>query len=477
MKRVLIIGNAPLPTEDTKSRPAAGLRTYQFIKPLLKKGGVNIKDAAHAFSAEKRPYFSICLINIAMPECYDTPPEIKVIRHSDDYTEHTISKNDENLTPYIQEVCDGFHPDAIISVNTFPSYIASNIKSCAPLWTDLNGWIMSEAQAQAYKSDSNSYLSHYYSMERSILKRADKISTVSKPQLFSVLGELGFLGRLNKNSFGYQFAHHIPNGTEWFDHDNTNDEKNPFAEDFFGVPENAFVALWLGGYNTWVDETTLFRGVSEAMSRCENLYFVSTGGAISGLDNKTFAKFKEMIDKSEYRDRFIFLGWVPTSSIPYIYMRSGFGLNVDRKCAETFTGARNRLNEMMKFGLPVVTTLGSEISFEVARFGAGIAVESGKYQPLSDAICEMYKEGTHRTMKYKIFKESGKKYTDELCNYEKLQKPLIDWLGNPRPAPDRGEIVNLESKYGSLLSGIKYFKERGVRNGMRKAFQKLKAIF
>ena len=487
MKRVLIIGNAPLPTENTKSRPAAGLRTYQFIKPLLKKGGINIKDAAHAFASEKRQHFSICLINIAMPECYDHPPKRKLIRHSDDYLEYTISKNDADLTPYIQSVCDEFHPEVIVSINTFPSYIASKINCPAPMWADLNGWIMSEAQAQAFKTNSNDYLSHYYSMEKSILRRADKISTVSKPQLFSVMGELAFWGRLNKESFGYQFAHHIPNGTEYFDSDCVSVVGEKGKPPFYGanlmdilsesVPRDAFVALWLGGYNTWVDEITLFKGLIEAMEKCKDLYFVSTGGDIKGLDNKTFAKFKELIDKSEYKDRFVFLGWLPTCDIPYIYSRANVGLNVDRKCMETFTGARNRINEMMKFGLPVITTLGSEISNEVASCGSGIVIESGKYEELSEAICIMNKEWTNKTVKYREFKENGQKYIDEMCNYTKLQKPLIDWLENPRPAPDRGLNINLESKFGFLVGGFKYFRERGIKNGISKAFQKLRNRF
>ncbi len=455
MKRVLIIGNAPLPGENTKSRPAAGLRTHQFLQPLLGKR------------------FHIKLVTIAMPECYDQEPAQLTTEHSDRFTEYRVSKNDPNLLRFIQGIHDEFHPDAIVSINTHPSYIISQIESRAPLWTDLNGWIIAEAQAQAYKNDSNDYIPHYYGMERSILRRADKVSVVSEAQRFCTYGELGTLGRLNKESFGYEFCHHIANGTEWFEGE---DASNEYAV-FKNVPEDAFVLLWVGGYNTWVDEVNLFKAVEDAMKKCPKLYFVSTGGQIGGLDNRTFEKFKAMISHSELRERFIFLGWVETKTIPYVYSRGDVGINVDRRCTETLTGARNRINEMMKFGLPVITTLGSEISYEVARAEAGIAVKSGKHELLTDAICSMYEEwhgGQERqSVRFKRYQKNGRKFIEESCNYAETVKPLLRWLENPRPAPDRNVSLNFRQAR-SLRTAFRYLRENGVKKSWVKFLQKVK---
>lgn len=453
MKRILLIGNAPLPSENTKCRPAAGLRTNQFLKPLLEVA-------------------KICAVNIAMPECYSEEVKFEEIKHSDEYTEIKISKNDSSLLKRLQSIHDEFIPDAIVAVNTYPSYIASQLKSRAAFWADLNGWIMAEAQAQAYKMDSNEYIAHYYKMEKSILKSADKFSTVSRAQMFALLGELSSIGRINKESFSYQFVHHIPNGVSEM---TIGDEQLAMKKLNLlnDVPDDAFVLLWMGGYNTWADEVALFKGVEAAMSKCEKLYFVSTGGAIEGLDNKTFAKFKEMIDKSEYKNRFVFLGWVDSDDIPYIYRKSDCGLNVDRLCAETLTGARNRINEMMKFGLPVITTLGSEISYEVERIGAGMGVKSGNHEFLSDAISYIYKEwyvGGRENVKFQRYTENGKKYIQEECNYEKICKPLIKWVENPRPSPDRGIDVNLGGM--GIKSAFLYIRQNGLKKFFKKFWQK-----
>ena len=127
MKRLLIIGNSPLPNENTKSRPAAGLRSFQFLSPILSLN------------------FNIVLINIAMPECYEEEPEYKEVTNSETFTEITISKNDSALVSKIQKIHDDFKPDALLSVNTYPSYLASKLETTAAFWADLNGWCLAEA--------------------------------------------------------------------------------------------------------------------------------------------------------------------------------------------------------------------------------------------------------------------------------------------------------------------------------------------
>lgn len=455
MKRILLIGNSPLPEENTASRPAAGLRTWQFLKGL-----------------ERPARFQIKLVTIDMPECRG-----EAVGY-DQATGNMFSKNDPDLSQKIQAIHDEFHPDVIISVNTYPSYIAAGLKSLAPLWADLNGWIMAEAQAQAFKMDSNDYLGHYFAMEKRIVEAADKLSAVSRAEAGALLGELATFGRLNKESFGYKFVEHVPNGTEWFDSERKESELRLAAIE--NLPKEAFVLLWVGGYNTWVDEFTLYKGVSEAMSKCPNLYFVSTGGEIAGLDGQTFAKFKKMIDESAWKERFVFLGWVETGAMPLVYARAQAGINVDRRCVETFTGARNRINEMMKFGLPVITTRGSEIAEEVGRVGAGLCVKSGDHEGLAGAIVAVYGEwrGGHETAEFKSYSRRGVEYIENECNYSVTLKPLLEWLENPRPAPDRGAMVRLGGGMGAAdmarggIAGVRMLWRYLRANGFKKSFQK-----
>ncbi len=441
MRKILLVGNCPLPEENTKSRPAAGLRTYQFFEALINAG------------------FFVKLVTIAMPECYEKNSPL-VNEETDSFSRISLSKDDPRLIKKIQQIYDDFDPEAVVSVNTYPSYITSGIRINCPVWADLNGWIMAEAQAQAYKIRSNAYIPHYSKMQKWILRTADKFSSVSMGEKYALLGELASLNRLNRESFGYDFVDLIPNATKFFDNEIFEDDsKMPFNQKIKEIDENAFILLWMGGYNTWVDETTLFDAVEDAMSVYEDIYFVSTGGEIPGLDNETFNRFKMMVDKSVFKDRFVFLGWVDSAEIPSLYKRADIGLNVDRMCVETITGARNRINEMMKFGLPVLTTAGSEISYEVAVNNAGIVVPSGKHEALAYSILKMYEEkGTPQFAKYG---EAGMEYTQK-NDYTTTVKPLLHWLKNPTPAPDRGVRINKYMRF------IKYLKENGIKKSLKK---------
>lgn len=506
MKKILLVGNCPLPSENTKSRPAAGLRTWQFLEPLK----------ALARTGEIRLVSAL----IAMPECYggasagrasegaegkshEDGTVTKGLRagpwdaersEASNYKEYVVDKSDAQMQSFIQGLCNENDFDVIVAVNTFPSYIASGLKCGAPLWCDLNGWIMAEAQAQAYKTATNDYFPHYFEMEKRVILRGDKFSAVSEPQSFAIYGELAAFGRSGRESFGYKFVEHVPNGTEDFEGERSRAESEallhskvlvsdsergrgelsePSRAVIKDLPAHAFALLWLGGYNTWADEHTLFKGLELAMNKCEKLYFVSTGGAVQGLEDKTFARFKEMIDGSKHKDRFTFLGWVKTKDIPSIYGRADAGLNVDRKCLETSTGARNRINEMMKFGLPVITTEGSEISGEVAKYETGTVAESGNHEDLGRAIIEMYEEwrggGEHASEKFKNYGKNGRKYILEKCNYEVTTAPLFDWLKNPLMAPDRG----LRVEGGKIKMALRYLRERGLLQFLKKLWQRI----
>lgn len=433
-QKILIIGNSPLPNESSENRPAAGLRTFQFLESIDKNK------------------FDIRLITIPLSSSCDAVYDFQTV----------IKKDDLGIQNKIQKIHDKFKPNVILGVNTYPSYIACKINTNSPIWADLNGWIMSEAQAQAYKMDSNDFLSHYYDIEKTIIKRADKLSAVSKPQMHALLGELAMMGRLNKENFSHDFVSHIPNGTEYF-----NEESSINSNKIAGY---RFNLLWLGGYNTWVDEETLFKGVETAMQKCPKMRYLSTGGKIKGLDNKTYDRFLELVTTSKYQKRFEFLGWVDTSDIPFILKRADVGLNVDRMCTETITGARNRINEMMKFGLPVVSTLGSEISYEMAECDAGIGVKSGDAEALAEALVQMYKKWKIADLKF--YGNNGKAYIISKCNYEYVCRPFIKWLENPSKAQDHD--VNVSLKKNNIKAGVKYMKQNGFKKFFIKFIQKVR---
>ncbi len=415
--RILVLGAAPLPFEPQRRQYAANLRSWHFTQPLLVDG------------------HQVRLVGCRLPNTYPEGTE-PVRRQVDGALEYySIPGELFHDEAFIQQLNDEFDPDAVLGVNTHPASRAVRIATEKPIWCDLNGWSMAEAQTKTYVYDDDRYLSHFWKMERAVLDRADVISTVSEAQAHATLGELAARGRLGRRTFGYGFVHRIPNAISEVEYAHRSRVVRNVQ-----VGEDAFVALWAGGYNTWTDVDLLYEALTTAMAAVPHFHFVSTGGVIEGHDEITFTRFRERVAGSRFAGRFHFVGWVPTADVPSYYFESDLGLNVDSANYETTFGARNRLNEMMKVGLPILTTLGTEISRTVAAQGIGLAV------PLGDAaaFAERIVWASRHRAELQAMAAAAKRYVYEHFSYGRTTEPLRRWAADPRRAPDFGKAVKFE---------------------------------
>jgi len=115
-----------------------------------------------------------------------------------------------------------------------------------PVWADVFGSLLAEAQAKAAVYDNDYLLDHFARMNRSIILKADRFSTVSGPQKNELIGQLGVFSRLKVSTFGYDFVRSIPCGVQ-------DREFPPPADPFTGRENGDFIVLWSGGFNTWTD--------------------------------------------------------------------------------------------------------------------------------------------------------------------------------------------------------------------------------
>jgi len=443
MAKILICGNAPLPTEkEAKKQYAAGLRTWHFIKPLL--------DAGH----------QVLLFALVMPDAYKDAlvfkkPQTEVV--SDQLTIIRVDKGWTGFAQFLHKQFRTFRPDCALGINTYPSYRATTLARHCPFWADLNGWLMAEAQSQAGVIGSDVYLPHYAKIEQTIVRWADKFSAVSEFQKWALIGELALAGRMNSKTDGYEFATSIPNANETIELHQMDDRKLLRGK---VAAEDDFIVFSAGGYNTWLDIDTLFTGLGKAMDKNPKIKFVSTGGKIPGLADSVFDRFIKMIDGSKHKDRFVMLGWVPSENMPYYYREANVGINCDRFNYETLTGARNRLNEMMIRGLPVVTTLGSEITHDIKSNDLGFTYDIGDSDGLADLLVSLV--GRDLSEYTKRAADFAKQY----YSYKYTTRAVAEWVKNPKKAPDFGYRVSLRG--GKLASGLRYMREKGIRASVRK---------
>lgn len=438
MRRILVLGAAPLPFEPRERQYAPNLRTWHLTKPLIGDG------------------HEVRVIAGRLPNTYpdDVPPILERSDMGFGYlsVEGALFQDDA----WLQAQLEAFQPEAVVGVNTHPSSRAVALDTDRPIWCDLNGWIMAEGQAKCRVYDDDRFLSHFWKMERDILDRADVISTVSRAQAFATIGELATRGRLGTATFGYSFVHTIPNAIVEIDY-------APSGGAVRGrmVPEDAFVVLWTGGYNTWTDVDLLFGALERAMRAVPDLHFVSTGGVIEGHDELTFTRFRQCIDASEMKERFHLAGWVPTADVPAFYTESDLGINVDSSNYETTFGARNRLNEWLKVGLPILTTLGTEISETLAELD--LCLRCGTQD--AEGFAERMIWAARNRDEIRDMAERARGFAVDRFSYARTTEPLREWARQPKRAPDEGRRVPFRD--------VDFYREEGEVDHLRSRLKDL----
>src|SRR6185295_787821 len=339
-----------------------------------------------------------------------------------------ISRQSPQLFAKAREIARSENFAAAVGVNTFPAFVAArSIPAEVPFWADLNGWIMAEMQAQSFELKHNDYLAHGWTQEQAILQRADKISTVSTPQKFAVVGELATLGRLTKDSFREENVAVVPNIAAVKNRSDFDSFAKPLLRGE-SVPQAAFLVLQVGGFNNCVDEETLFSALEKALAQDPSIHFVTTGGALPHIAEQPFARFTQRIQNSQFQERFQLLGWRTNAEVDQLYAECDLGIMADLICLETETGARNRLNEMMARGLPFITTAGSELSYDILQWNCGKVVESGDSAALSAAILTLKESPELRS---ELAKRAQEICTTELTALKTIA-PLRRWLQNPK---------------------------------------------
>lgn len=422
MKRILLLGLSPLPTENERFTLAPGKRTWQFVSPLLEKN------------------HRICLVcsrHLAAKQSGDKE-KIRAEEHGNLIYYNVTQEMFENKT-WLQQIHDNFDPDCIVGATVYPSYIATKLNTNRPIWADLFGHIMAEAQTKSQVFKDNYYLSQLWHQEKTILDRADIFSVVATPQSFATIGELGTRFRLNRATTGYQFTHVIPcsiSENTLFDHS----DKKPLLRGVH-VPEDAFIILWSGGYNTWADVKTLFKALEILFQIHPNAYFVSTGGEISSHDEITYRYFLNKIGQSKYKNRFIMRGWIPFTDIPSYLQEANIGVNIDLFSYEGILGSRNRLLDWMQFKLPVLTSELCDLSIIIKNNSLGLTFEPENVDGLVNALTyAIDNPDMLNSTAQKAFNYCFEHFTSEITT-----RPLQEWIKNPRRSPDYDDKYSPES--------------------------------
>jgi len=468
MSKIFILGMSPLPFENDRKVYGTGIRTWQFILPLLERGhkicvcnyaipsayadgfkSKYAKDFIYSMDSKgKQDFINSVLAEKGEGEAGEsrTGGEEKSSRYGFEY--NVLKKDDFENVELISEIFTRFRPDCIVGCTFYPSYIASRLIhylksknkdntdsvqniSGIPFWADLFGHVMAEAQARAYIDGNDECLFHYWNSEYNIISNADIFSCVSLRQKYALIGELGVVGRLNKYTSGYDFTNIIPCGLPPEEYKHT--KKVIRGRD--SIKNDDFVVLWTGGYNTWTDVDTLFNGMMLAMEKNSEIKFVSTGGEIPEQDMKTYPRFLSMINSSPYKDRFIMKGWVAGEDVPNYYLEADVGINIDKDIYEVRLGSKNRILDWFRAGLCALSSNVCELTDIIEKEKIGYTFKPYDSNDLSAKLIYL----ANHPDEVKKTAIAGKKYGLLNFNFNKTTEKLQKWVENPTFSPDRGK--------------------------------------
>jgi glycosyltransferase involved in cell wall biosynthesis len=296
---------------------------------------------------------------------------------------------------------------------------------------DIYGDYLTIMQAARYRAGSDRGIPTSIAFVRKVLQRGDVFSVCSTPQKHALVGELAMAGRLNRHTFGYQFAHVVLPGALPVEPQTLEKRDKPLLTSR-GVPKDGFVVLWCGGYNTWTDVDTLFAGLEWVMARERRVHFVSVGANTYEAPDNVYIRFLDLIEQSRHRDRFHMLGWRPWTEIADYYRESNVGLNIDALHYETIYGTRTRLVEMIATGLPVITSLGCELSYLLGNQRAGLTFEPNDWQGLGKQVLTLARD---RDLCNEMA-ERALEYANNELSFRATTIPVRAWVRQPQHAPD-----------------------------------------
>ena len=111
MSKVVLFGMSPLPFENEKKAYGTGIRTWQFLMPLLREN------------------HEVCLISYAIPSAFDSDFK-SVLNKKKSYDgrsflNHIISPQDFEDIGLLSGLVSDFSPDVIAGATFYPSFAAS----------------------------------------------------------------------------------------------------------------------------------------------------------------------------------------------------------------------------------------------------------------------------------------------------------------------------------------------------------------
>jgi glycosyltransferase involved in cell wall biosynthesis len=427
MRRITIVGYAPLPVRIGAPSSAAGLRAWQFARALAEDG--------HR-------------VTVLLVGGVPGPVETVSTPAGATFRVTGLEPSEVDDPRALRRRLDRLEAEALVGASTHPSFLLARAGHPAPLWIDLHGDPMSEGQALARATGDDAAVERSWWMLAWSLRRGDRFSAVSEAQRHAVLGQLGASGRLNRATAGLELVHRLPDACEL-----PGEAPPPAAGGGFEV-------IFTGSFNSWIDGDGFATALERALPAEPRLRFTICGGEVAGLADAPWRRFRDRLDRlpAELAARVALPGWVDGDELERVESAAGCGVVPELRLAERELGSQNRSLRWMARARPVVTTGQSELGRAIERLNLGLTYPAGDARALADALLRLARDPGLAAR----LGDNARRWVAAERSVAVTSAPLRAWAADPRPSPDRvdGSAPRLARRHPEMLRDQLHLLER-----------------
>ena len=441
-----------MPCEPQFPVLAPGARTWQVLQTV-----------AHALAAESGPHRIMVFALEPSPRENAGPIAVSLAVAGDPFPgeiSYVPCSYDDFVALSGREAPERFSiPDKVDAVvgcaSIQPCATAAEFAAArrVPVWIDLFGDPIAEIQSKAelypdQREENDQLYLHVWRLLLKALHHGDAFSALSERQREAVIGQLGPAGRLGRRTRGEHLVSTIPFAL--FPGDFPPEVSDALIDD-----SETFTVMWCGSFNTWMDVDALVEGVASALKQEQRLRLLVVGGRIPNYNEESFGRFVEGIRSAGVDGAVELLDWCSLEETRRLYVRCDAGLSIDRFTYEALLGSRTRIMNFLAAGRPVLSTVITELTEELAREGYVLPFRPGDGADLARALVEAALMGRSGARELGA---RGRRFVEERFAGARAGCPLADWIRAPRFARDK----NTEGRHFDDNPLIGFWQRAGV---------------
>lgn len=234
----------------------------------------------------------------------------------------------------------------------------------------------------------------------------------------------------------------------------------------FGIPEDAFVAIWGGGVYQWFDPLTIILAIGQLAEQGIPVHLVFMG---IKHPNPTIVQHDRCAQAIALADRLGLTGslvhfnydWIEYGERQDYFLDADVGVSAHFDNLETRFAFRTRMLDYLWCGLPIISTRGDVFADEIQSENLGVVID---YEDVNGWI-----EALGRMKRDKDFLMECRGRVRAFANryrWSVVVRPLIELVYSAVPAKDRGYARKLFRKQRNFTSPIQRIRHAYMTGGV-----------